>query len=267
LAIITAVKPANLAPACRACGRPMRFGRAISKFRHHPELRIYECDECRQTVVQEWRPREDRGRKMPNSGQGATTLAAGLNVLSKEWGIRNFDMAVILGTWAGSIGFGWKQQPYWLVAPMAVCVAYMTLIGRRCPWAARRLGRGGRKISQAWMSARATGLALFKLARTWRRISVEGCYRKKQDFRRDLARETVCPEEPLLLLAGRELKPACSMFPLFATPHHGDPQAFEPLSVVQDSQASWRRARALTSFVLIEHGRANDHASPPSINR
>ena len=181
LAIITAVKPANLSPACRACGRPMRFGRAISKFRHHPELRIYECDECRETVLEEWRPREDGGRQMPNSRQGATTLAAGLTVLRKEWGIRNFDMAVILGTWAGSIGFGWKQQPYWLVVPIVVCVAYMPLIGCRCPWAARRLGRGVRKIHQTLMSGRTAGLALFNLVASWRWVGLGGRFQKKQD--------------------------------------------------------------------------------------
>jgi hypothetical protein len=61
---------------------------------------------------------------MPNSRQGARTLAAGLTVLRKEWEIRNFDIAAILGTWAGSITFGWKQQPYWLVVPLVVCIAY-----------------------------------------------------------------------------------------------------------------------------------------------
>jgi len=200
LAIITAVKPANLSPACHACGRPMRFARAISKFRRHPELRIYECDQCRETVVEEWRPRESTGRQMPNSRQGARTLAAGLTVLRKRGGIRNFDIAVILGTWAGSIAFGWKQQPYWLVVPLVVCVAYMiSLIGRH--WSGLVLGR--RKIYEMWMSGKTAGLALYTLLKTWWWVRVEERYRKNHDEfpRRDLALDTVCPKEPLLFSA------------------------------------------------------------------
>ena len=204
LAIITAVKPANLSPACHACGRPMRFARAISKFRRHPELRIYECDQCRETVVEEWRPRENTGRQMPNSRQGARTLSAGLTVLRKRGGIRNFDIAVILGTWAGSIAFGWKQQPYWLVVPLVVCVAYViSLIGRHSTWAVKVLGIGRPKVFEMRMSVRAASLALFKLLGTWRWVGVGIRYRKKQDEfrRRDLALETVCPEAPLLFSA------------------------------------------------------------------
>jgi len=204
VAVFTAVKPANASPACQTCGRPMRFVRAISKFRRHPELRIYECDQCRETVVEEWRPRENAGRQLPNSREGARTLAAGLMVLRKEWGMRNFDIAVILATWAGSIAFGWKQQPYWLVVPLVVCVAYViSLIGRHSTWAVKVLGIGRRKVFEMWMSVRAASLALFKLLGTWRWVGVGIRYRKKQDEfrRRDLALETVCPEAPLLFSA------------------------------------------------------------------
>jgi Flp pilus assembly pilin Flp len=204
VAVLTAVKPAKLSPACQTCGRHMRFVRAISKFRRHPELRIYECDQCRETVVEEWRPRENAGRQLPNSREGARTLAAGLMVLRKEWGMRNFDIAVILATWAGSIAFGWKQQPYWLVVPLVVCVAYViSLIGRHSTWAVKVLGIGRRKVFEMWMSVRAASLALFKLLGTWRWAGVGIRYRKKQDEfrRRDLALETVCPEAPLLFSA------------------------------------------------------------------
>ena len=204
VAVLTAVKPANLSPACRICGGPMRFVSAISKFRRHPELRIYECDQCRKTAVEEWRPRENAGRQLPNSRQGARTLAAGLMVLRKEWGIRNLDIALILGIWAGSIIFGWKVQPYWLVVPLVVCIAYTVfLIRRHSTWAASELGLGRRKIFETWMSGRAAGLALFKLLGTWRWVGVGVRYQKKQDEfrRRDLALKTVCPEAPLLLSA------------------------------------------------------------------
>ncbi len=137
VAVLTAVKPAKLSPACQTCGRPMRFATAISKFRRHPELRIYECDQCRDTVVEEWRPRENTGRQMPNSRQGARTLAAGLMVLRKKWRMSNLDITLIFGIWAGSIVFGWKQQPYWLIVPLVVCIAYtVSLIGRHSTWAA-----------------------------------------------------------------------------------------------------------------------------------
>src|ERR1039457_4386648 len=65
VAIITAVKPANPSLACRACGRPMRFVTAIAKVDRHPELRTYECNRCKETVVEEWRPRESGRRAMP----------------------------------------------------------------------------------------------------------------------------------------------------------------------------------------------------------
>lgn len=173
VAVITAVKPANRSLACHSCGRPMRFVTAISKFRRHPELRIYECRQCNGTVVEEWRPRENGGRQMPNSRQGARMLAAGLTVLRKEWEIRNFDIAVIIGTWAGSIVFGWKQQPYWLVVPLVVCIAYTVfLIRRHSARAARGLGLGRHKLFELWMAGRAAGLALFKLLGTWRWVSL-----------------------------------------------------------------------------------------------
>ncbi len=141
VAVFTAIKPANLAPSCRSCGRPLRFVRAISRFRSHPELRIYECGQCRETAVDEWRPLEKGSRQIPNSRQGARTLAAGLMVLRKEWGIRNFDIALIFAMWAGSIVFGWKQQRYWLVVPTVVCAAYIAFfIFRHNAWAAKGLG-------------------------------------------------------------------------------------------------------------------------------
>jgi Flp pilus assembly pilin Flp len=95
VAIITAVKPPSL--ACRTCGRPMRFVTATAKFGRHPELRTYECGQCKETVVEEWRPRESGRRTMPNSRQGARTLAEGLMVLRKKWGIRNLDIVLIFG--------------------------------------------------------------------------------------------------------------------------------------------------------------------------
>ncbi len=104
VAVFTAIKPANPSPCCRSCGRPLRFVRAISKFRRYPELRIYECGQCRETFVEEWTPREEADRRLLNSRQGARTLAAGLMVLRKEWGIRNFDIALISGMWASVAG-------------------------------------------------------------------------------------------------------------------------------------------------------------------
>src|SRR5580658_5515743 len=106
--IITAVKPANHARPCRTCGRPLRIATVIAEHGPHPELRIYECRPCKETVVEEWRPGESGRRAMPNSRQGARTLAAGLLVLRKKWGIRNLDFILIFGIWAGSIAFGWK---------------------------------------------------------------------------------------------------------------------------------------------------------------
>jgi hypothetical protein len=52
----------------------MRFVKAVSKFRRHPELRIYECDQCLETAVEEWRPRENAGRQMPNSRSRRTLM-------------------------------------------------------------------------------------------------------------------------------------------------------------------------------------------------
>jgi len=57
--IITAVLPANSSRACRTCGRPMRFVTAIAKFGRHPELRTYECGQCKETSIEEWKPREN----------------------------------------------------------------------------------------------------------------------------------------------------------------------------------------------------------------
>jgi Flp pilus assembly pilin Flp len=206
VAIITALKPANASPACRTCGRPTRLVTAISKFRRHPELRFYECDQCRETAVEEWRPRENAGRQLPNSRQGARTLAAGLMVLRKEWGIRSLDIALILGIWAGSIAFGWKQQPFWLAVPPVVCIAYTVfLIRRHSTWAATGRGLGRRKIYEMWMSGKAAGLALLPFLGSWRWVGVGGRSQKSQDefSRRDLALETVCPEQPLLFSAGQ----------------------------------------------------------------
>ena len=196
VAIITAVKPADVQPACHTCGRPMRFLRGISKFRRHPELRIYECDQCRETVVEEWRRPENTRRQLPNSRQGAKALAAGLTDLRQRWGIRIFDIAIIFGTWAGSIIFGWKQQPLWLVVPLAICIAYtFFLIGRHSAWAARGLGAGRREIFATWTSARAAGVALFGLLRTFRPAGVKGRSQKIHDDvpHGDLALETICP--------------------------------------------------------------------------
>jgi Flp pilus assembly pilin Flp len=197
LAIITAVKPANPSLACRACGRPMRFVTAIAKFGRLPELRTYECGQCNKTMVEEWKPRESvRSRRMPNSRKGARTLAAGLMVLRKRWGIRNLDIVLTFGTWAASIPFGWKQQPYWLAVPPVVCVGYtLFLLGHHRAWATRGLVLGARKTIEMWMSGRAACLALFTLLGTSRRAGVG----RHQDNipRRDLALETICPEGPL----------------------------------------------------------------------
>lgn len=175
VAIMTAVKPADAPPACHTCGRPLRFLKGISKFRRHPELRIYECDQCRETVVEEWRPPENTRRQLPNSRQAAKALAAGLTDLRQRWGIRNFHIAIIFGTWAGSIFFGWKQQPFWLVVPLAICIAYtFFIIGRHSAWAARGLGLGRREIFATWTSARAAGVSVFGLLRTFWSTGVKG---------------------------------------------------------------------------------------------
>ena len=204
LAIFTAVKPANLSPACHACGGRMRFVKAISKFRRHPELRIYECDQCMETVVEEWRPRKNAGRQRRNSRQGARTLAAGLMFLRQKWGMSNLDIALIFGLWLGSIVFGWKQQPYWLIVPSAVCIVYtVSLIGRHSTWAATGPGLAGRRICEMWMTGKTAGLALYTLLKTWWWVRVEERYQTNHDEfpRRDLARDTVCPKEPLLFSA------------------------------------------------------------------
>ena len=208
VAIITAVKPANSSLTCHTCGSPMRFARAISQFRRHPELRIYKCVKCKETTVQEWRPRENQVKQMPNSRQGARTLATGLTVLKKEWEIRDFDIAVIVGIWAGSIAFGWKQQPYWLAVPTVVCLGYTVLLtDRYTARATRALGPGKRKISELWMSGRVAGLSLFKLLGPWRWVGLCGSCRKNQDDvpHHGLALETVCPDEPLLFSADQEI--------------------------------------------------------------
>ena len=202
VAVLTAIKPATLSRACRTCGRPMRFVRAISKFRRHPELRIYECGQCRETAVEECRPRENAARQLPNSRQGARTLAAGLIVLRKTWGMSNLDIALILGIWAGSIIFGWKQQPSWLAVPPVVCVAYMAF--RHSAWAARGLGLARRKIFETWMSGRALGLALLTLLR---RVGQRALSQKGQCEvpHRDLALETICRETPLFFSRPKRL--------------------------------------------------------------
>ena len=71
--------------------------------------------------MEEWRPRENAGRQLPNSRQGARTLAAGLMVLRKEWGIRNLDIALILGIWAGSIIF-WMETATVLACRAVGCL-------------------------------------------------------------------------------------------------------------------------------------------------
>lgn len=204
VAVFTAIKPAELRPACQTCGRPMRLVKAISKFRRHPELRIYECGQCRETFVEDWRPRENARRQLPNSRQGARTVETGLTVLKMKWELRNLDIALILGIWAGSIVFGWQQQPYWLIVPLVVCIAYtVSLIGRHSTWAARGLGLAGRRIYEMWMSGRTAGLVLYTLLRTWWWLRVEERYQKNRDEfpRRDLARDTVCSKKPLLFSA------------------------------------------------------------------
>jgi len=206
VAVLTAVKPAKLSPACRTCGRPMRLVRAISKFRRHPELRIYECGQCSETVVEEWRPGENAGRQLPNSRKGARTLATGLMVLRKKWGMTNSDIALIFGIWAGSIIFGWKQQPYWLAVPVVVCIAYMAFLicCRHSAWAARGLDTIRRRIFETWMSGRVAGLALVTLLR---RVGTGTLSQKTQDEfpRRDLVLETVCPAETLLFFVDQEI--------------------------------------------------------------
>ena len=197
VAVFTAIKRANSSPACRSCGCPLRFVRAISKFRRHPELRIYECGQCRETFVEEWAPREEAERRLPNSRQGARTVATGLTVLKKKWGLRNLDVALIFGIWAGSIVFGWKQQPYWLAVPTVACIAYMAfLIFGHNARAAKWLGLGRRKMFETWMSGRAASLALLTLLR---RVSTGlGSQKSRYEFLRyDLARETICWEKPL----------------------------------------------------------------------
>ncbi len=165
VAIFTAIKPGELRPACHTCGHPMRLVKAISKFCRHPELRIYECGQCGETFVEEWRSRENAGRQLPNSRQGARTLAMGLTVLKKRSGLRDWDISLILGIWVGSIVFGWKQQAFWLAVPTVICIAYMAfLICRHTAWAATGLRLARHKISK--MSWRAAGLA--PLLRTYR---------------------------------------------------------------------------------------------------
>ena len=161
VAVFTAIKPANLSPSCHNCGRHLRFVRAVSKFRRHPELRFYECCQCRETFVDERTPREQAERRLPNSSHGARTLAAGLMVLRKKWGMSNLDIALVFGIWAGSIVFGWKQQPYWLAVPTVACITYTAfLILRHNAWAAKGLGLGRRKVFETWMSGGAVSLVL-----------------------------------------------------------------------------------------------------------
>ena len=161
VAVFTAIKPANLSPSCQNCGRPLRLVRAVSKFRRHPELRFYECCQCRETFVDERTPREEAERRLPNSRHGARTLAAGLMVLRKTWGMSNLDIALVFGIWAGSIVFGWKQQPYWLAVPTVACIAYTAfLIFSHNAGAAKGLGLARRKVFKTWMSGRDVSLAL-----------------------------------------------------------------------------------------------------------
>jgi hypothetical protein len=102
-------------------------------------------------------------------------LAQGLMVLRKRWGISNLDIVVIFGTWAGSIDFGWKQQPLWLAVPPLVCIGYtLFLVGRHNAWAAGELGLARRKIFAAWMFGREVGLALFTLVANSRWVDVGG---------------------------------------------------------------------------------------------
>lgn len=222
VAVFTAIKPANLSPSCQNCGRPARFVRAISKFRRHPELRFYECCQCREALVEEWTPREEAERRLPNSRQGARTLAAGLMVLRKKGGMSNLDVALILGIWAGSIVFGWKQQPYWLAVPTVACIAYTAfLIFRHNAWAAKGLGLGGRNVFEMWMSGRAVSLALLALLR---RVGTGvGSQKGRYEFPRyDLALETICREKPLKffstqkigLLSPQGMKPVQSAYRL-----------------------------------------------------
>ena len=197
VAVFTAIKPAELSPSCQNCGRPLRFVRAVSKFRRHPELRFYECCQCRKAFVKQWTPPEEVERRLPNSRHGARTLAAGLMFLRQKWGMSNLDIALVFGIWAGSIVFGWKQQPYWLAVPTVACIAYTAfLIFRHNAWAAKGLGLGRRKVFETWMSGGAVSLALLT---SLRRVGTAvGSQKARCEFPRyDLAQETICREKPL----------------------------------------------------------------------
>jgi len=155
--------------------------------------------------VEEWTPREEAERRLPNSRQGARTLAAGLMVLRKKGGMSNLDVALILGIWAGSIVFGWKQQPYWLAVPTVACIAYTAfLIFRHNAWAAKGLGLGRRNVFEMWMSGRAVSLALLALLR---RVGTGvGSQKGRYEFPRyDLALETICREKPLKFFSTQKI--------------------------------------------------------------
>jgi hypothetical protein len=142
--------------------------------------------------------------------KGARTLAAGLMFLRQKWGMSTLDIALIFGIWAGSIIFGWKQQPYWLIVPSAVCIVYtVSLIGSHSTWAATGPGLAGRRICEMWMTLKTAGLALYTLLKTWWWVRVEERYQKNHgEFpRRDLVRDTVCPETPLLFSADQMNSP------------------------------------------------------------
>ena len=180
VAIITAMKPANHLPACPICGRLMRRLTAIEKFGRHPELRAYECGHCKKTVMEEWRPQESVGGHARLCGRWARTCADRLMVLRKKWALSDLEIALIFGTWVGSIVFGWKQQVYWLAVPPLVFIGYtIFLLERHRAWASRALGVARVKIFETWKSSGAAVLALFALLRNSRWAGVVGRSQKK----------------------------------------------------------------------------------------
>ena len=155
--------------------------------------------------MDEWRPLEKGSKQIPNSRRGARTLAAALMVLREKWQMSNSDITLIFGIWAGSVVFGWKQQPYWLIVPLVVCIAYtVSLIGRHDAWAAKGLGLGRRKMVETWMSGRAASVALLTLLR--RVGSGLGSQKSRYEFPRyDLALETICREKPLKFFSTQKI--------------------------------------------------------------
>jgi hypothetical protein len=63
------------------------------------------------------------------------------------------DGLLQVGTWIGSVVFGWMHQPLWLAVPLIAFMAFkLVQVGLQSAWAKRELGLTTRQVFESWMS-------------------------------------------------------------------------------------------------------------------